>query len=128
MYLEKYIRNTKSPAMYKHYQNKLIKQFEKRAYPKSILSKLHSLTHNTRLEVLYRNKKWVTMERLLPFVTKCTPYTPSLKRILPKRWQYVYKDPKFYSLLQNSPFTVFKGRRAIKSLLSAKRRCFMCDV
>lgn len=121
------LRNTKSPTLYRHYQNKLIKRFERRAYPKSICRKLYSLTHNRRLEVLYRTKKRVTMERPLPFITEYTPYRPSLNVIFRKRWQYVYKDPKFYSLLPNNPFTVFKGRRAIKSLLSAKRRRFMCD-
>ena len=118
------LRNTESPTLYRYYQNKLIRQFERREYPKTILRELHNITHNRRLEALYRVKKRVSIERPLPFRTDFAQYRPSLNKIFRKQWQCMYNDPKFYSLLPNAPFTVFKSRKAMKSLLSAKRRQF----
>ena len=118
------LRATESPALYRRYQNKLIKHFQRREYPRTILKDLYSLTHNRRLEILYRTKKRVSMDRPLPFITEYMPYRPSLGAILRKRWQCVYNDPKFYSLLPNAPFAVFRSNKTISSLLSAKRRRF----
>ena len=51
-------------------------------------------------------------------------YVPSLDKIFHKRWINLYEDYIFYSLFPNTPFTVHKNRKAIKSLVSAKRRRF----
>ena len=82
------------------------------------------MTHNKRSEILHRPKKQVLMDRALPFVTPYGRYKPSINRIFDKRWLSIYDDQKFYGLLPNKPFTVFKDDKALKSLLSAKRRQF----
>ena len=64
------------------------------------------------------------MERPLPLVMEFTQYNPPLNKILCRRWGSIYNDQKFYSLLPNTPFTVFRNRRPLRSLLSAKRRYF----
>ena len=118
------LRATESPALYDRYQKKLIKHFARREYPKSILRILRSLTHNRRLETLYRVKKRVSMNRPLPFITEYKPYDPPLSTIFRRRWQHIYNDHKFYSLLPNAPFATFKGSKSVAKLLSAKRRRF----
>ena len=118
------LRATESPALYERYQKKLIKHFARREYPKSILRNLRSLTHNRRLETLYRVKKRVSMNRPLPFTTEYKPYDPPLSTIFRRRWQHIYNDHKFYSLLPNAPFATFKGSKSVAKLLSAKRRRF----
>ena len=118
------LRATESPALYKRYQKKLIKHFVNREYPKSILRGLRSLTHNRRLETLYRVKKRVSMNRPLPFITGYKPHDPPLNAIFRRRWQHIYKDHKFYSLLPNAPFATFKSNKSLAKLLSAKRRRF----
>ena len=51
------LRATESLALYKCYHKQLIRHFVRREYPRSILRQLCSLTHNRRLEALYRAKK-----------------------------------------------------------------------
>ena len=114
-----------SPTLYKHYQRRLIKLFERRQYPKKILRTIKGLTYNKRLDILNRFKRKKPGERMLPFVTKYTQYRPPLNSVLRRRWSGIYDDHKFYSLLPNTPFTVFKNNKALKSLLSAKRRQFV---
>ena len=118
------LRNTENPNIYRYYRNKLIKHFARRRYPKRILKELHNFPHDKRLEVLYRTKKRERMERPLPFTTRYTKYTTPLNRIFCRRWKILYEDSRFYSLLPNPPFTAYKNRKMVKSLLSAKRRKF----
>ena len=61
------LKPTKLLTLYIRCQNKLhvIKHFERRNYPRTILKQLHSLTHNRRQEALYRAKKQVSMGRPL---------------------------------------------------------------
>ena len=63
------LRNTDNPALHRHYQNKLIKKFNRRGYPKKILREIKDMTHNRRPQVLHRLKRKTRMERPLPFVT-----------------------------------------------------------
>ena len=118
------LRNTGSPAFFRRYRCKLVKHFRRRGYPRPILKQIHDITHSKRLDVLYRMKKRIPMERPLPFITQFVQYKPSLNRIFRTRWQYTYNDPTLYTLLPNAPFTVFRSKRAVGSLLSAKRRRF----
>ena len=108
-------------------KKKLVRHFERREYPRSILKQLRSLTHYRRLEALYRAKKRVLMDRQLPFITGYMPYSPPLNTIFRKRWQHIFNDPKFYSLLPNAPFTTFRSNKTVGKLLSAKRRHFMTE-
>ena len=119
------LRNTESPTLYKHYQARLIKLFERREYPKKILRRIKRITHNKRLDILHRCKGKKPGERMLPFVTTYAKYRPPVNSVLRARWSGIYDDHKFYSLLPNTPFTVFRNNKALKSLLSAKRRHFV---
>ena len=116
------LRNAEDSSVYKHYQNKLIKQFARRQFPKRILRELCGLIHDRRLQVLYRSKRCRQIDRCLPFVTTYARYKPSLHDTFRKRWRNLYEDTAFYSLLPNALFTVYRNRKTLKSLLSAKRR------
>ena len=116
------LRNTNSPVLFRYYKNKLIKRFVRRDYPKRILDELHRMTYSMRLEALHRTKRRIPMDKPLPFITEYAQYRPPLNKIFHKRWTNIYGDPKFYSLLPNAPFTVFRNKKALLGLLSAKRR------
>ena len=118
------LRNTESPTIFRHYKNKLIKKFARRKYPKSILRILKQMTHKSRMQILYGNKKRWGMERPLPFVTEYAKYSSHLNKIFRNRWRNIYDVPMFHTLLPNTPFTAFKNSKTIKRLLSAKRRKF----
>ena len=120
--MSRLLRNTVSPSLFRRYKNRLIRHFAKREYPKRILKELRDITHDERSLILYRRKDKVRMERALPFVTPYSRHKQVLNRIFRKRWRSIYDDHKFYTLLPNMPFTVFKNHKALKSLLSAKRR------
>ena len=118
------LRNTDNPALYRHYQNKLIKKFKRRGYPKKILREIKDMTHNKRPQVLHRLKRKTRMERPLPFVTTFENYDPPLNRIFHARWKKIYEEHRFYSLLPNAPFTVYRNKRTLGSLMSSKRSKF----
>ena len=121
------LRNTSSPTIFMAHKKKLLRRFRRRGYPDGILKQIRKFSHNQRLQVLYRTKKKRHMERPLPFVTQFVECSPSLNRIFHKRWDILFSDPKFYSLLPNSPFTAFKNKKTLKSILSCKRRTFNTD-
>ena len=118
------LRNTEDPTIFRHYKNKLIKHFANRKYPRRILRELRNFTHDRRLVILDRRRKRTRVERPLPFITRYTKYNTSLSRIFRRRWQNLFEDPRFYSLLPNPPFAAYRNRKKIRSLLSAKRREF----
>ena len=121
------LRNTSSPTIFMAHKKKLLKRFRRRGYPDNILKQIKKFSHNQRLQILYRTKKKRNMERPLPFVTQFVECSPSLNGIFHKRWDILFSDPKFYSLLPNSPFTAFKNKKTLKSILSCKRRTFDTD-
>ena len=93
--------------------------------PKNFLENCGVLyTHNLRLQIMYRIKRQKDIDRPLPLVTQYMEYRPTLNKILYKRWRNIYEEQQFYTLLPNMPFTAFKTRKILKSLLSAKRRKF----
>ena len=51
------LKNTDDPSLFWYYQNKLIKKFAQRGYPKRILWKLWSINHDKRQWALYRTKR-----------------------------------------------------------------------
>ena len=118
------LRNTDSSVLYRHYQNKLIQKFRCRGYSKRILREIKGITHNKRQLVLHRLKRKRRMERPIPFVTTVEEYDQSLNKILRTRWENIYGEYKFYSLLPNAPFAVYRNKRSLGSLMSAKRRKF----
>ena len=122
--MSRLLRNTESPSLYTRYKNSLIRQFVKRDCPRRILKEVKDITQNKRLEFLFRRKEKVCVERALPFVTPYSRHKYVLNKTVRKRWRsiYMYDDQRFYTLLLNIPFTVFKNHKALKSLLSAKRR------
>ena len=122
------LRNTSSPTIFNAYKKKLLRRFESRKYPNKILKQIRKFSHSQRLQILYRTKRRKHMERPLPFVTQYVECSPSLNSIFHKRWESLFGDPKFYSLLPNSPFTAFKNKKMLKSILSAKRRTFDIDI
>ena len=112
--------------IFRDLQNKLIKHFARRKYPKEILKEIKGITHNKRLQLLEKIKAKRRIERPLPFVTTYARYTctPTLNKVLQTRWSKIYDDYRFCSLLPNAPFPIYKNVKALKSLLSAKRRRF----
>ena len=122
--LTQLLRNTENPSLFRYYKNKLIKHFTRREYPIKILKLLCNMTHNMRLQILHRLKPKKLIERPLPFITTYTKYDPPLNKIFKKRWQNIYEEQSFYSLLPNTPFMVFRNKKTLKSLLTAKRRRF----
>ena len=118
------LRNTDSPTLYRHYQNKLIEKFRHRGYSNKILREIRGITHSKRRQMLHKSKRKRRMERPVSFVTTFEKYDPPLNRILRTRWKSIYKEHKFYSLLPNAPFTVYRNKRSLGSLMSSKRRKF----
>ena len=118
------LRNTESPALYKHYKKRLIKQLKDREYPREITKMITNMKHNTRPAVLNRTKKRMYGDRLLPFSTTYTKYMTPPNKIFRRRWGITYSDKNLFTLLPNPPMTVYKNRKALKALLSAKRRKF----
>ena len=76
------LRNTEKPLVFKNLQNKLIKHFARRKYPKEILKEIKGITHNKRLQLLEKIKVKRYIERPLPFVTTYARYTPALNKVL----------------------------------------------
>ena len=121
--LTRLIRNTTSPSLFQHYKKKLINHFRGRKYAKSITIILKKMNHTSR-QLLLNTKKIRYIERPLPFVTKFNRYRPSPQRILKNRWNAIYDDKHLFPLFPNSPFTVYKNHKALKAILSYKRRRF----
>ena len=63
------LRNTTSPVLYRHYQDKLIEKFRGEGYWKRILREIKSMSHNKWRQVLHKLKRKRHMERPIPFVT-----------------------------------------------------------
>ena len=118
------LRNTDSPVLYRHYKRKLFKQLKKRQYPKNILRDVAKISHKERWVRLYKYKRGSYFERPLPFKTMYAKYKPSLNSIFRRRWELIYNDNHLYNLLPNPPNTVYRNRKALKPILSAKRRNF----
>ena len=82
------------------------------------------MTYSRRLEVLNRTKKTTHTEGRLPFKTLYTKYNHSLNSIFRRRWELTYNDRYLFNLFPNPPSTIHKNRKALKAILSAKRRKF----
>ena len=123
------LRNTtcSSPVIFTFYKKKLLRRFARRKYQDKILKQIRKCFHSQRLQILYRNKRRRYMERPLPFVTQYVECCPSLNSIFKRRWESLFSDTKFYSLLPNSLFTAFKNKKTLKSILSSNRRTFDVD-
>ena len=119
-----YQRNTESPILYRHYTIKLVKQFKERKYSKYVLREIPGIKHNKRWEILSKSRKRSRWERPLPFKTTYTKYRPSLNSIFHRRWQLAYNDRYLYNLLPNPPNTLYKNRKTLKAILSAKQMKF----
>lgn len=121
--LTRLIRNTTSPVLFEYYKRKLINRFRHRRYAKNIIKILKKMDYTTRQSLL-TTKKIRNLERSLPFTTKFNRYNHSLQRILRNRWSAIYNDKHLFPLFPNSPFTVYKNHKTLKTILSYKRRQF----
>ena len=64
------------------------------------------------------------MDRPLLFITNFNRYKPSIQRIIRNRWSAIYDDKYLFPLFLNSPFTVYRNHKALRTILSYKRRQF----
>ena len=121
------LRYTESPALYNYHKKRLLKSLKNRQqHPKCILRQLHGMTHSKRLEVLNRTWKTVHTEGHLSFKTMYNKCNHLLNSIFWKCWELLYDDRymHLFNLFPNPPSNIYKNTKAMKAILSAKRRKF----
>ena len=118
------LRNTESPALFKYYKKRLQRKLKSRKYPRDIVRLVGTMKHSKRPVTLYTRKKRVYGDKLLPFKIIYNKYKPSLYSIFRRRWETNYNDKYLFTLFPNPPMTIYRNRKSLKTLLSAKRRKF----
>ena len=106
------IRNTTSPSICNLYRKKIIKHFKNRGYPKHILKKLASITHNDRNRMLMPKQKRLPKEKTTPLI-EYTEYHPTSKHILKRRCMTVYNDFRLMTLFPHAPTPLYKSRKKL---------------